>query len=55
MPLRPYQEELINKLRKSWISGKKAPCIVLPCGGGKSIIAAELQSVQRIIKTVYCS
>ena len=42
MPLRPYQEELINKLRKSWISGKKAPCIVLPCGGGKSIIAAEI-------------
>lgn len=42
MPLRPYQEELVQKLRKSWLCGRIAPCIVLPCGGGKSCIVAEI-------------
>ena len=40
--LRGYQEELINQLYDAWDSGYKAPCIVLPCGGGKSIIIAEI-------------
>lgn len=42
MPLRPYQEELVSRVREAWINGKKAPCIVLPCGGGKSCIIAEI-------------
>jgi superfamily II DNA or RNA helicase len=42
MNLRPYQIELIDNVRKSYISGKKRPCIVLPCGGGKSIIVADM-------------
>lgn len=42
MPLREYQEQLINKVHEAWICGKNAPCIVLPCGGGKSCIAAEM-------------
>lgn len=42
MPLRTYQEELVSRVRKSWITGHKAPCIVLPCGGGKSVIVAEM-------------
>ena len=42
MPLRAYQEELVSKVREAWIHGKRAPCIVLPCGGGKSIIVAEI-------------
>ena len=42
MPLRPYQEELVCKVREAWIHGKRAPCIVLPCGGGKSCITAEI-------------
>lgn len=42
MPLRDYQEELVGKVREAWLHGKKAPCIVLPCGGGKSCIVAEI-------------
>lgn len=31
--LRPYQEELVNLIRKSIASGKKRVCCVLGCGG----------------------
>lgn len=40
--LRPYQEKLVDEVRKSWRQGYKAPCIVLGCGGGKSCIVAEI-------------
>ncbi|MDE6087922.1 MAG: DEAD/DEAH box helicase [Oscillospiraceae bacterium] len=40
--LRNYQEDLIRKTQKSWRTGHKAPCIVLPCGGGKSVVVAEI-------------
>ena len=40
--LRPYQEELVQQVRDAWRHGKQAPCIVLPCGGGKSVIVAEI-------------
>ncbi len=42
MQLRPYQSELVEELRAAWREGYKAPCIVLPCGGGKSVILAEM-------------
>lgn len=42
MTLRNYQEELVSKVHSSWVHGKRAPCIVLPCGGGKSCIVAEM-------------
>ena len=42
MELRPYQQELIDKLRASMKSGRKSICAVLGCGGGKSIIAAMI-------------
>lgn len=42
MALRTYQLELVEKVRDSYRHGYKAPCIVLPCGGGKSVIAAEI-------------
>ena len=42
MPLREYQIDLINQVRNSWHKNNKAPCIVLPCGGGKSVIVAEM-------------
>ncbi len=41
MPLREYQNKLIMDVRRSYLNGKHAPCIVLPCGGGKSVIVAE--------------
>lgn len=40
--LRPYQTELVNQTFEAWQDGYKAPCIVLPCGGGKSVIVAEI-------------
>lgn len=42
MQLRPYQNEIIDNVRKAWINGYKAPCVVLSCGGGKSCIVAEM-------------
>lgn len=42
MPLRPYQNELVEQLKIAWRQGYKAPCIVLGCGGGKSCIVAEI-------------
>ena len=42
MPLREYQTELIRNVRRSYLNGKRSPCIVLPCGGGKSVIVAEI-------------
>ena len=42
MPLRPYQNDLVEQLRAAWREGCKAPCIVLPCGGGKSVIVADI-------------
>lgn len=42
MKLRPYQNNLINDVRQAYLSGKKRPCIVLPCGGGKSVIVADM-------------
>ena len=42
MPLRPYQNELVEEVRSAWREGYRAPCIVLGCGGGKSCIVAEI-------------
>lgn len=42
MPLREYQNDLINGVKQAYREGKQAPCIVLPCGGGKSVIVAEI-------------
>ena len=42
MQLRPYQNDLVEQVRKAWRDGFKAPCIVLGCGGGKSCIVAEI-------------
>ena len=40
--LRLYQEQLISNLKQALRQGYKSPCIVLPCGGGKSIITADI-------------
>ncbi len=40
--LRPYQQDLINNCKQALRDGYKAPCLVLPCGGGKSIITADI-------------
>jgi superfamily II DNA or RNA helicase len=40
--LRQYQNDVVEQVRQAWRQGYKAPCIVLPCGGGKSCIVAEM-------------
>lgn len=40
--LRPYQKKLLSKTRQAYLQGYKSPCIVSPCGSGKSVIIAEM-------------
>jgi superfamily II DNA or RNA helicase len=42
MKLRPYQNNLIHQVKKAYQSGYQRPCIVLGCGGGKSVIVADM-------------
>lgn len=40
--LRPYQTKGVNDLRRSIASGHRSPCLVLPTGAGKTILARDL-------------
>lgn len=40
--LRPYQVELLNKIRAAYASGLKSVCAVAPTGAGKSLCFAEI-------------
>lgn len=40
--LRPYQNKLVEQTREAYRNGYKAPCVVAPCGAGKSVIIAEI-------------
>ena len=40
--LHDYQEALVDKARNSYANGYRAPCVVAPCGAGKSVIIAEI-------------
>lgn len=42
MELRDYQIKAISDVRKAWASGYRRPCVVMPCGAGKSITVAEI-------------
>lgn len=42
MELRPYQQDIITNLNKVFIEGFKSPVVVLPCGGGKSVVCANI-------------
>ena len=39
--LRPYQEKLLADIDQAWLAGYRRPLIVLPTGGGKTIVFAE--------------
>ena len=41
-PLRPHQEHGLAELRRSLMSGCRSPMLMLPTGGGKTRIAAEI-------------
>jgi DNA repair protein RadD len=40
--LREYQHRAIELLRAKYTLGFRAPCLVLPTGGGKTVVAAEI-------------
>lgn len=40
--LHDYQQRLVNKARQAFSDGYKAPCIVAPCGAGKSVMISEI-------------
>lgn len=40
--LRDYQQDIYDKTKQAFADGYKRPLIVLPCGGGKSYIFAEM-------------
>lgn len=37
-----YQQDLVDRARKAYHDGYHAPCIVSPCGSGKSVMVAEI-------------
>lgn len=40
--LHPYQQTLVNKTRQAYAKGYRAPCVVAPCGAGKSVIISDI-------------
>lgn len=40
--LHDYQQTLVNNVRQSYVDGYKSPCVVSPCGSGKSVIIANI-------------
>ncbi|WP_337970304.1 DEAD/DEAH box helicase [Virgibacillus salexigens] len=40
--LHDYQQNLVTKTRQSYADGYKAPCVVAPCGAGKSVIISDI-------------
>ena len=42
MRLRPYQEKYISKVRQAYQEGYMSPCVVAPCGAGKSVIIGTI-------------
>lgn len=40
--LRPYQRKLVNDTKQAIKDGYHAPCIVAPCGAGKSVMIADI-------------
>ena len=42
MRLRTYQEKYINKVREAYQKGYMSPCVVAPCGAGKSVIIGTI-------------
>ncbi len=40
--LRPYQSQLVADVRAAWSQGARNVMPVLPCGGGKTVVACEL-------------
>lgn len=42
MILRPYQSDIIAQIKQAFHDGYRHPCIVAPCGSGKTVTVAEM-------------
>jgi superfamily II DNA or RNA helicase len=42
MELRDYQIKAISDIRQAWKDGYKSPCLVAPCGAGKSVTVSDI-------------
>ena len=42
MELRKYQNELISNVYLDCKTGLRNICVVLPCGGGKTVVMSEI-------------
>ena len=42
MELRDYQLKAISDVRNAWAAGYRRPCVVMPCGAGKSVLVADI-------------
>lgn len=40
--LHEYQQNLVDKTRQSYANGYRSPCVVAPCGAGKSVIISDI-------------
>lgn len=40
--LHDYQNKLVERTRQSYLEGYKSPCVVAPCGAGKSVIISDV-------------
>lgn len=42
LQLRDYQQKMVSKTREALKNGYHCPCVVAPCGAGKSVILSEI-------------
>jgi len=42
MQLRPYQTEAVSAIRREWSEGKQRTLLVLPTGGGKTVVMSKV-------------
>ena len=41
-PLRPHQERALEAIRASLAGGRRRPMLMMPTGGGKTLLAAHI-------------
>lgn len=47
LQLRYYQQNAVNDIRNSYLSGKRAPLLVLPTGGGKTVVFSYIAATSQ--------
>lgn len=47
LQLRPYQQNAVDAIRYEYISGQRAPLLVLPTGGGKTVVFSYIAATSQ--------